>query len=89
MTGRKLSVTLTGPEGMLEAMATLLRKEGYTVVAPVRPPAAGDAYVAALHTYEVLKPLGLGVSYDDPRRAVLVPMAYDAPKGAKRARRGR
>jgi len=31
---RKLSVTITGPEGMLEAMAKLLRDEGYTVIAP-------------------------------------------------------
>jgi hypothetical protein len=31
---RKISVTLTGPEGMLEAMAKLLRDEGYGVVAP-------------------------------------------------------
>lgn len=39
MTERKLSVTLTGPAGMLEAMATLLRSEGYTVVEPTVPPA--------------------------------------------------
>lgn len=31
---RKLSITITGPEAMLEAMANLLRSEGYTVVAP-------------------------------------------------------
>lgn len=28
---RQLSVTITGPEGMLDAMAGLLRSEGYTV----------------------------------------------------------
>jgi hypothetical protein len=31
---RLLSVTITGPEGMLEAMAKLLRDEGYTVTPP-------------------------------------------------------
>ena len=36
---RQLSVTITGPEGMLEAMAKLLRDEGYTVVEPTAPPA--------------------------------------------------
>jgi hypothetical protein len=30
----KISVTITGPEGMLEAMAKLLRDEGYTVSPP-------------------------------------------------------
>lgn len=39
MTERILSVTLTGTEGMLEAMAKLLRDEGYTVVEPTAPPA--------------------------------------------------
>lgn len=38
MSGRKLSVTITGPEGMLEAVAKLLRDEGYTVVAPGAAP---------------------------------------------------
>jgi len=32
VSARKLSVTITGPEGMLGAMAKLLRREGYTVV---------------------------------------------------------
>lgn len=38
-TRRKLSVTITGPEGMLEAMANLLRGDGYTVVEPNSPAA--------------------------------------------------
>jgi hypothetical protein len=36
MSPRQLSLTITGPEGMLEAMAKLLRDEGYTVVSPGR-----------------------------------------------------
>lgn len=35
MSTRKLSVTITGPEGMLDAMAKLLRDEGYHVLSPV------------------------------------------------------
>lgn len=34
MSERKLSVTITGPEGMLEAMAKLLRDEGWSVTSP-------------------------------------------------------
>ena len=45
-TERKLSVTITGPEGMLGAMATLLRDEGYTVVAPGEN-AEADAIIRA------------------------------------------
>jgi hypothetical protein len=29
---RKITITLTGPPGMLESMATTLRDEGYTVL---------------------------------------------------------
>lgn len=38
MSERKLSVTITGPEGMLEAMAKLLRDEGYLAERPPKAP---------------------------------------------------
>ena len=34
MTERRLTVTINGPEGMLEAMAGMLRSEGYLVTSP-------------------------------------------------------
>jgi DUF1009 family protein len=47
---RMLSITVTGPEAMLEAMANLLRSEGYTVVSPGEIPAGaarGDEQAVA------------------------------------------
>jgi hypothetical protein len=38
-TPRRISVTINGPEGMLEAMAKTLEQEGYTVLAPDTPSA--------------------------------------------------
>lgn len=45
---RKLSVTITGPEGMLGGMAKLLRDEGYTVVEPSAPAAFQHGRVEVL-----------------------------------------
>ncbi len=53
---RRLSVTITGPEGMLGAMAKLLRDEGYTVIGPGGRPlllAAERAVVAAMAEIEL------------------------------------
>lgn len=36
---KRISVTINGPEGMLDAMAKALRDEGYTVLAPGTPAA--------------------------------------------------
>lgn len=52
-------------------------KPSALLVGPMRPLVAGGAYDPAFHTFEVLRPARLGVSYDDPHRAVLVPMDYD------------
>jgi hypothetical protein len=56
------------------------------LVGPMRPLVAGGAYDPAFHTFEVLSRASLGVSYDDPRRAVLVPMVYEraTERGEKR-----
>lgn len=57
------------------------------LVGPMLPLVAGGRYDRTFHTYEVLRPAGLGASYDDPRRVVLVPMRYDPEPKPKRARR--
>jgi hypothetical protein len=52
-------------------------KASALLVGPMRPLVAGGAYDPRFHTFEVLSAASLGVSYDDPHRAVLVPMVYE------------
>jgi hypothetical protein len=66
---RKISVTITGPEGMLEAMAKLLRDEGYTVAAPgatIPSPAPARAPWTAVDLHEALDLLVAQYLLDNP-----------------------
>jgi len=59
-------------------MAAVKRRKAVALlVGPMRPLVAGGAYDPAFHTFDVLSAASLGVSYDDPHRAVLVPMVYE------------
>ena len=69
---------VTAKRGRPKALAPRL-------VGPMRPLVAGGDYDPAFHSFEVLSVAGLGASYDDPRRVVLVPMVYD--RAQKKGRR--
>jgi hypothetical protein len=60
------------------------RKAVELLVGPMRPPVAGGDYDPAFHSFEVLSAASLGVSYDEPHRAVLVPMRYEATRAKRR-----
>lgn len=83
MSERRISVNITGPEGMLEAMAKVLREEGYIVVAPhqrAKPLAAERALIAAMGA--------IGLPYVVAAARNNVGSMWHAPAVAELVRRG-